>query len=662
MTCISQFGRICVCRVIGAHLAIVRRRLGAALSLEEAAGNSHVRQGVVLVPDLAHERRRRGTPTADECRPFGPQLLPPRLSHALTGAAISYRPCGPVGKGRRFLARMARASVRAFAFIVILIATSFLGMSQSRSVPSKADLIFTNGRIWTGNQKQPWASAIAIGGNKIIAVGDEKQVAALAGKGARSINLGGRFVMPGINDAHIHFLSGALKLFEVDLNGARSLEEIQRRVAKFAAENPGQLWIMGSGWEYSYLPDKRLPTRADLDAVVRDRPVFLYSYDGHTAWANSKALELAGVTAASKFAGYGELVLDEKTGQPTGVLKEGAMRLVGAKIPEPSRERKLEALRRALRMAAQLGITSIQNASGSADEVELYKELLGRGELTVRVSFAISVGPRTTQADIDRISALARRYSGPRLRVGAVKIMVDGVIETHTAAMLAPYSDAPDTAGRPAYTQEELNRVVAMSDRAGLQVYIHAIGDKGVRMALDAFAHARKVNGRRDSRFRIEHIETISPDDIPRFAELGVLASMEPIHADPGTNGVWLPAVGPERAQRAFAWRSLERAGARLVFSSDWPAAISVDPMRGLHNAVNRRTVEGHPPEGWIPEQRVSVETALGAYTRSGAFASFEEGIKGVFAPGMLADLIVLSADPFKIDPMDLHKCRVQMT
>ena len=528
--------------------------------------------------------------------------------------------------------------------------------------PPVASLVLINGRIWTGDRTRPWATAIAISSDRIIATGNDRQIAALAHRETRKIDLRGRFMMPGINDAHIHFLGGALRLFQVDLNGARSLEEIQRRVVKFAAENPDAPWITGAGWEYSYLPGQRLPTRADLDAVITERPVFLRSYDGHTAWANTKALALAGVTAQSKFAGYGEIVIDEKTGEPTGVLKEGAMSLVSRLIPPPSRERRLEALRRGLRLAASLGITSIQNASGNFDEVALYQELLDKGELTVRTSFAISVGPQTKQADIDRIRALADKYTGSMLRVRAVKIVLDGVIETHTAAMLEPYSDIPTTAGRPAYTQEQLNNLVAMSDRAGLQVYIHAIGDRAIRMALDAFEHTLQVNGQHDARFRIEHIETISPADIPRFARLGVIASMEPIHADPATIDVWSRAIGPERTKRGFAWRSLERAGARLVFSSDWPSAISVDPVRGLHNAVNRQTVDGQPPGGWMPEQRVSLETALAAYTRSGAYASFEENLKGTLAPGMLADLVVLSADPFRISPTDIHKIRVGMT
>jgi len=523
----------------------------------------------------------------------------------------------------------------------------------------QATLVLTGGRIWTGNPQQPWAKAVAIRGDKIVAVGSDEQILALAGKETQRIDLDGHFAMPGINDAHIHF-GGVIRLTQVDLNDAASLEEMQRRIAKYARENPHAAWIQGFGWQYKAIPGG-LPDRAQLDAAVHDRPVFLSSYDGHTAWVNSRALEIAGVTSETKFEGFGEIVRDAE-GRPTGVLKEGAQGLVRRHIPEAKREEQLDAFRRGMAWAAQLGITSIQNASGGFDSVELYKELLDRGELTLRVSVAVSVGPRTTQERIDAIRALAERYRGPMLRMGAVKIVVDGVIETHTAAMLEPYSDRPETSGRSSWTQEQLNRVVAMADGAGLQVYIHAIGDRGVRMALDAYENARQANGARDSRFRIEHIETIAPQDIPRFAELGVLASMEPIHADPGTVDVWSKAVGPERTKHAFAWRQLEQAGAQLVFSSDWPAAISIDPMRGLHSAVNRQTTDGKPPGGWVPEQRVSVETALRAYTSAGAYASFEEKIKGTLEPGKLADLVVLSADPFRVKPGELHKCRVERT
>jgi predicted amidohydrolase YtcJ len=325
-------------------------------------------------------------------------------------------------------------------------------------------------------------------------------------------------------------------------------------------------------------------------------------------------------------------------------------------------ERQLAGARRGLALLASLGITSIQNAHGTPAEVELFRELRDAGELTLRVGVAQTLRPPVTKDQVDAIRALAGRHADGPLRVVAVKLVVDGVIEAHTAAMLAPYSDEPDTRGLPAWSQEHLNEVAARVDAAGLQIYAHAIGDAGVRMALDAFAHARRVNGRRDARHRVEHIETIDPADLPRFKELEVLASMMPIHADPGTIDAWAKAAGPARTGRAFAWRLLERAGARLVFSSDWPSALSVDPWRGLHCAVNRRTAEGQPPGGWLSEHRVSVEEALTAYTSAGAYAEFQEGQKGALTPGRLADIVVLNADPFALPPERLHSLRAALT
>lgn len=523
-------------------------------------------------------------------------------------------------------------------------------------------IVLKNAVVWTGDERKPFAEAVAVRNNRILAVGSEADVVKAAGTSVETTDLGGRFLMPGINDAHIHFLSGGMHLLQVDLIGARSLDEMQARIRKYAAENPNEPWIVGSGWEYAAFPGSRNPTKADLDAAVSDRPAFLYSYDGHTAWMNSKAIEISGITGEEKLVGIGEVVLDPVTKRPAGMLKETAKLLVQAKIPPPTRERKLEAIRRMLTLANSLGITSFQNASGSRAEVELYEELLKAGDLPMRVRIAIGVNPYTTQADVNAIRELAKKFRGPNLTVNAVKLIMDGVIETHTAAMLEPYSDDPSTAGKPAYTQEQANRVVAMCDKAGLQVFIHAIGDKAVRMSLDAFAYARKVNGVHDSRFRIEHIETLQASDIPRFKALGAIASMEPIHADPGTIDVWSRAIGPDRTSRGFAWQSLEKAGARVTFSSDWPAAITVSPIRGLHNAVNRRTIEGTPEGGWIPTERVSLETALRAYTVAGAYAEFQEKSKGRIAPGMLADLTVLDRNPFKLEPTQLHTCKVVAT
>lgn len=518
------------------------------------------------------------------------------------------------------------------------------------------DLWLRNGKVWTADESRPWAESILIRGNTIAAVGSDRDVAPQA-KGARVIDLKQRLTIPGFSDAHLHFLGGSLGLSQIDLTGICTLETIQAEIKRFAAAHPNEKWITGRGWEYLCFPQGRLPRREDIDAVVKDRPVFLSAYDGHTAWANSKALQLANVTRDTRFTGFGEIVKDPQTGEPTGALKEGAMGLVRRVVPAVTNDQKITALEAGLRLAASLGITSAQNANGSLDELDLYNVLQTRGKLTLRSSFAMSIGPTETEATLNDYAALRKKYPGPLLRVGALKIMMDGVIESYTAALLEPYSNKPETSGNAAWSPEQFARTVALADRLGLQIYTHAIGDRAVRMALDGYARSP-----RDARHRIEHIETIHPSDIPRFAALGVLPSMQPIHADPSGVEIWSACLGPERTRRGFAWRSIEKAGGRLVFSSDWPASISLDPIRGIHSAVNRRTTTGLPPQGWIPEERVSVETALRAYTVNAAFAAHEEKIKGAIRPGLLADIVVLSRDLFTIPPMDIHKTRVELT
>jgi predicted amidohydrolase YtcJ len=383
-------------------------------------------------------------------------------------------------------------------------------------------------------------------------------------------------------------------------------------------------------------------------------PPCAFPADGHTAWANSKALALASVTRDTRFSGFGELVLDEKSGEPTGCLKEGAMSLVSRLLPPVTRPQQLQALQQGLKLAASLGITSFLNASGSRDEVSLYEELLARSALTARVTFALSAGrdAATCSRDLD----LKQRLRGPMVRVDAVKFMLDGVIESHTAAMLEPYSDGFAGAGDLAWAPDAYRQAVAACDAAGFQILTHAIGDRAIRTALDAYAPLKR------GRARIEHIESIHPADIPRFAALGVIASMEPIHADPGTVAVWSKAVGEKRLPYSFPWRALEQAGARLAFSSDWPASISLDPIRGIHNAVNRQTIYGQPPGGWLPQHRVSLESALRAYTIDAAYAAFEDDLKGSIQPGRLADFVVLSQDLFRIPPARIHETRVVTT
>ncbi|MFZ4627209.1 MAG: amidohydrolase [Blastocatellia bacterium] len=538
--------------------------------------------------------------------------------------------------------------------------------SQSGAEPSApADLVLLDGRIWRGGTATVLEEALAIRGNRIVATGTTRQIQSWIGPSTRVVQLERQLVVPGFNDSHLHFLSGSLGLTRVDLTGAATVAEILARIQNYAQRHPEVPWILGSGWEYSRFPGG-VPTKSYLDAIVPDRPVFLSAYDGHSGWANTAALKRAGIDASTTYEGFGEIVRNE-AGEPTGMLKEGAQSLVRRLIPSPTRAEKLAALRQGLTLASSLGLTSLQNASGSPEELSLYEELYRVGELPVRFSMAFSVGEQTSPEMVDYLTSLKQRYERhPQIRAGSIKFMLDGVLESHTAALLDRYSDLPASSASPfgelAWNAQAYREMVATLDRRGFQLYTHAIGDRAVREALLAYELAQTGSRRLNARHRVEHIETLSPADADRFLRLGVLASMQPIHADPGTVDVWSRAVGPERLPLAFPWATLRRAGATLVFGSDWPACISLDPIRGLHNAVNRRTTDGHPPGGWIPAQRLSLTETLRAYTEAGAYATFDEQEKGRLDPGQLADLVVLTEDLFAIPAIRIHEARVRLT
>jgi predicted amidohydrolase YtcJ len=395
----------------------------------------------------------------------------------------------------------------------------------------------------------------------------------------------------------------------------------------------------------------------------------LTCYDGHSIWVNSKALALAGITAATpdpKQGGLtvGFIVHDAQTGEPTGVLKEDpAMNLVFRAIPEPRREENLDALRLGLKEANTHGVTSAFNADGTVAEMELYDELDRRGELTVRMRTGLLMEPEITAKTLETYEAARRRFSSEWNRAGVIKAYMDGVIESHTAALLEPYADDPQRMGSMNYTPEQFRKNVLELDRRHFQVITHAIGDKAIRTALDAYQAAEQTNGPRDRRFRIEHIENINPADIPRFGRLRVIASMQPFHCYPEPNllNVWARNVGPARLPYSFAWHDLAAAGARLAFGSDWPV-VSLDPFIGIQNAVTRQDWNGQPPGGWVSQQKVSLEQTLAAYTRDAAYAEFEENLKGSLEPGKLADLIVLSQDLFATNPLEIRKTAVQLT
>jgi predicted amidohydrolase YtcJ len=549
------------------------------------------------------------------------------------------------------------------SLFLIFISLLFFKCKEAVKPPT---LILYNAKVWTGESENSFVEAIAIRDSLIISTGNSEEILALAGAETQLLDLGGKLVTAGFNDAHIHFLGGSMGLTQVELSGAETFEAAINSTLKFIAENPDKEWITGRGWQYTFF-ESGLPDHETMKVLDIDRPVFIKAYDGHSAYANPKALEIAGLDEQTEFTGFGEIVKD-KSGKLTGALKESAMGLVGKFVPEDTFEDQLNGLRKGLTYAASLGITSVQNASGSENDLRLFQKLYENGELTLRYAAAFSVAEETSPDQLDRFRFLKDSVgtANPWLRADAIKFMIDGVIEGHTGAMLAPYSDLPATdplaLGQLNFTIEGYQRLVKTLDANGFRLYTHAIGDLGVREVLNAYEKAMLENNSKGKRHRVEHIETINPDDIPRFAKAGILPSMEPIHAEPGTTTVWSKAVGEERLPYSFAWRSLLDADAQLVFSSDWPACISLNPIRGIHDAVNRRNPSGYPEGGWVPQERISIFEAMKAYTYMGAFSSFEEDRKGLLKSGYLADLIVFSEDVFTIDPMRIHQVKVETT
>jgi predicted amidohydrolase YtcJ len=534
-----------------------------------------------------------------------------------------------------------------------------------------ADIVVTHARVYTVNAKQPWAEAIAIRGDKIIAVGRAHDIEPYRGSTTKGIDAGGKLVLPGFTDYHIHFLDGSLFLQRVPLDDAKDMQEIQRLVKAFADAHPDQSWVRGRGWTYPAVGPTNLPDKKYLDEMVPDRPVYLESFDGHTWWANSKALELAGISRETPNPPGGEFVRDPKTGEATGAIKEDAADAVMMRvIPLPSRQETLAAYRAGFKEANRAGLVRVHGAGGvgvvSTDlkYVDLLDELRKSGELTLRMYLAYRVDPPTiTPAQFQQIEPARRQSHDEWICAGAVKFFMDGVVESHTAAMLKPYSDDPKLTGSLLWDPETYKGLVAELDKRGIQIFTHAIGDRAVRLTLDAYENAAKQNGTHDRRHRIEHIETITAEDIPRFGKLGVVASFQPLHAypDEDTLQVWAPHAGPERAQRAWPGHSVESSGGVLAFGSDWPI-VTLNPWEGVQNALTRQTTEGNPPGGFVPKERISLEDAIRGYTLGAAIGGHREQKEGSLEPGKLADLIVLSQDLFGIEPTEIGKTQVLLT
>jgi predicted amidohydrolase YtcJ len=524
-------------------------------------------------------------------------------------------------------------------------------------VTSRSTVAVVNARIWTGDPASPWAEALAVAGDTIAVVGSNDDVRGSSG-GAQQIDAGGRLVVPGFIDTHVHFVDSGFRLASVQLRDANTREEFVSRIKAFASTVPAGTWITGGDWDHS-LWGGELPRRDWIDAVTPNHPVWVNRLDGHMSLANSVALKAAGVTRATKHVAGGEIV-HSPDGEPTGLLKDNAMGLVDRVVPDPSDDMRDRALAVAMKYVNERGVTSIHNMGSWAD-LATFVRARKANALTTRIYGVVPL------ADWERLRAVVDRHEhggehgrgDAWLRVGGLKGFVDGSLGSHTAAFHEPFEDAPKDRGLLVNTPENLYRWISGADKAGLHVMVHAIGDRANGMLLDIFERVAAENGPRDRRFRIEHAQHLAPADIPRFAKLQVIPSMQPYHAI--DDGRWAEKYIGQRIRTTYAFRSLLDAGARLAFGSDWFVAPPT-PLEGIYAAVTRRTLDDANPGGWVPEEKVSVEEALRAYTSGAAYASFDESVKGVLSPGKLADFVVLDQNIFEIPPEQIRGVQVGMT
>lgn len=519
-----------------------------------------------------------------------------------------------------------------------------------------ADVVFVNGRIWTVDDKRPTAEGVAVLGDKILAVGTSSEVEKYVGSATTVIDLKGRRMLPGFIDNHTHFMTGGFQLQSVDLRFTKSEKEFADVIGGRAAKRPGK-WITGGDWDHDNWPRGNLPTKELVDAVTPQTPVFVNRYDGHMALANSLVLKLAGIDKHTPDPQGGTIVRDKNTGEATGVLKDAAMNFVYRLIPDPSMGEMMEAARLALAEARKYGVTSIQDVSSAAD-VRVYQILRDRGDLTTRFHCRLPL------SQWKHLAALGIRvpFGDQWVRVGSMKEFVDGSLGSSTALFYEPYTSDPATRGLAMDVVDDgsLARWGKAADSAGLQLSIHAIGDSGNSVVLDIFENIAKENPGWERRFRIEHAQHIAPKDFKRFASLGVIASVQPYHAI--DDGRWAEKrIGHERCKSTYPFRSFLDHGVGLSFGSDWTVG-PLNPLLGIYAAVTRRTTDGANPNGWFPEQKITVKEAVRAYTLSNAFAVFEEHEKGSITPGKLADMIVLSDDILSIDPATIESVRVEMT
>ena len=521
-----------------------------------------------------------------------------------------------------------------------------------------ADLIIVNAKVWTVDPSRPTAQAVAVLGDRIAAVGSTPEIEAWRGPATQMIDAGGKLLLPGFNDAHVHLVSGGAQLENVQLHDVGSAQEFARRVAERAREVPRGQWILGGDWDETKWTPARVPTKELIDRFTPDTPVFLSRYDGHSGLANSVALRLAGITSKTPDPPGGVIVRDGQ-GNPTGVLRDAAMEYTARVIPALTHGERLQAMKRALALAASVGVTSMQHMNPDYDDIRAYSELLKRGKLTARIYLA----PLIPLVDDQTKIAIRHAFGGPFLRMGAVKAYADGSLGSGTAYFAEPFLDQP---GNHGLLGDEMHPLSLMQERmmkadaAGLQICTHAIGDQAISIVLDLYAEVAKAHGEADRRFRIEHAQHMAGKDFDRFQQLHVIASVQPYHAI--DDGRWAEArIGHDRASRSYAFRTFLDHGVRLAFGTDWNVA-PLNPMLTLYAAVTRATLDGRNPGGWFPEQKLTVAEAVEAYTLGSAYAEFQEKEKGSITPGKLADMVLLSDDIFSIAAVKIREVRVCRT
>jgi predicted amidohydrolase YtcJ len=521
-----------------------------------------------------------------------------------------------------------------------------------------ATLIITNAAIYTVDKQHPRAEAVAVIGDRIAALGSRAEIDLWRGPQTKVIDAGGKLLLPGFNDAHVHFISGGAQLDQVNLNDAGNPQEFAKRIAAQARKTPKGEWILGGDWDETKWPNPQLPTKELVDPVTGNTPIFVNRYDGHQALANSAAMRAAGVNAKTPDVPGGVIVRDA-SGNPTGIFKDAAQELINKAIPPMSHQRRLRAARRALEHAASLGVTSVQHMNPEFADVAVYSELAEKGELTTRI-YAV---PMETQWQDQAKIGLRHSWGSTYLRLGAVKGYADGSLGSGTAYMFEPFADDPGNSG---LLSDEMHPPSAMRDRlmqadaAGLQLRVHAIGDRAISMILDIFGDIEKKHGHHDQRFTIEHAQHMARKDFERFASLHVIASMQPYHAI--DDGRWAEKrLGHNRARYSYAWRSFLDHGVTLAFGTDWSVA-PLNPMLGLYAAVTRATLDGKNPDGWIPEEKITLPEAVEAYTMGSAFTEFQEHEKGSITPGKLADMVILSDNIFDLKPEAMRDVKVVTT